>query len=234
MNPIQYQDCHNIRYQAAWDYQEKLLLENTTLKLSFPRNTPPNEVPTQSHLLFCEHNHVYTLGKGGKREHLLISEAECVEKDIEFFHINRGGDITYHGPGQITGYPIFDLEQMKPDIHWYMRQLEEVIIRCIADYGLIGNRLEGFSGVWLHTETEIPLKICALGVRCSRWITMHGFAFNVNTDLRYYDYILPCGLEQKGVTSLEKELGRKMDMEEVKVRLKQHFSAVFGIEFANP
>jgi lipoyl(octanoyl) transferase len=231
MNTVHFIDYPNIRYKTAWDEQEKLLLENTSLKLQFPRNTPPLDVPTQSYLLFCGHNHVYTLGKGGKRDHLLISEAECVEKDIEFFHINRGGDITYHGPGQITGYPILDLEKFKPDIHWYMRQLEEVIIRYIADYGLKGERLEGFSGVWLHTDTDLPLKICALGVRCSRWVTMHGFAFNVNTDLRYYDYILPCGLEQKGVTSLQKELGREMDMEEVKERLKRHFAEVFEFQY---
>lgn len=232
MNTVNFIDYPNIRYKTAWDEQEKLLLENTSLKLQFPRNTPPQDVPTKNYLLFCGHNPVYTLGKGGKREHLLISEAECIEKDIEFFHINRGGDITYHGPGQITGYPILDLEKFKPDIHWYMRQLEEVIIRCIADYGLKGERLEGFSGVWLHADTDIPLKICALGVRCSRWVTMHGFAFNVNTDLKYFDYILPCGLEQKGVTSLQKELGREMDMEEVKERLKRHFAEVFEFQYS--
>lgn len=227
---IRYEDCGNISYKTAWDYQERLLKENTDLKLEYPRNTPPMEIPTQSHLLFCEHNHVYTLGKAGERAHLLIPESECEAKGIEFFHINRGGDITYHGPGQITGYPIFDLEQIKPDIHWYMRQMEEAVIRCIAEYGLQGDRLPGFSGVWLHTDTGFPRKICAMGVRCSRWVTMHGFAFNVNTDLAYFDYIVPCGLEGKGVTSLQQELGREVDMQEVKQILKSKFTEVFGVE----
>lgn len=228
-NIVTYIDCGFVSYKPTWEYQEQLLQQGAKLKLSYPRNTAPHDIPTQHYLLFCEHNHVFTLGKGGDATNLRISEAECAEKGIEYFHINRGGDITYHGKGQITGYPIFDLEKFKPDIHWYMRTLEEIFIQLIAEYGLKGDRLPGFSGVWLHTETDFPKKICALGVRCSRWITMHGFAFNVNTDLSYFDYIVPCGLEGKGVTSLQQELGREIDMQEVKAKLKTHFIREFGI-----
>jgi lipoyl(octanoyl) transferase len=231
MQKTQYIDCHYLEYQRAWDLQEKFLQENVQLKLQSPRGISPHDIPTKNYLLFCEHNHVYTLGKSGKREHLLITERECDEKDIAFFPINRGGDITYHGKGQITGYPIFDLEKFKPDIHWYMRTMEECVIKCIAEFGLKGGRIEGFSGVWLHTETDFPKKISAQGVRCSRWITMHGFAFNVNTDLSFYDYIVPCGLEGKGVTSLQAELGYTLDMEEVKAKLLTHFAAEFGLEY---
>lgn len=228
-NIVYYIDCGFVSYKPAWEYQERLLQGNAQLKLSYPRGTEPQEIPTKHYLLFCEHNHVFTLGKGGDAENLRITEAECAEKGIEYYPINRGGDITYHGKGQITGYPIFDLEKFKPDIHWYMRSLEEVFIQLIAVYGLKGERLEGFSGVWLHTETDFPKKICALGVRCSRWITMHGFAFNVNTDLSYFDYIVPCGLEGKGVTSLQQELGREVDMQEVKEKLKHQFMRQFAI-----
>ncbi|MBX7243597.1 MAG: lipoyl(octanoyl) transferase LipB [Bacteroidia bacterium] len=229
---VNYRDCGFIQYKTAWDLQEQLLSENTQLKLSYLHTgIPASDIPTHHHLLFCEHNHVYTLGKSGKREHLLISEEECTEKNIEFFQINRGGDITYHGQGQITGYPIFDLDKFKPDLHWYMRNMEEVIINTLKDFGLNGARMNGFTGVWLHSDSVMPLKICAMGVRCSRWVTMHGFAFNVNTDLSYFDYIVPCGLEGKGATSLERELGRKIDMEEVKEKLKFHFAKEFGYEY---
>lgn len=229
---VKFQDCGYIRYQTAWDLQETLLSQNTKIKLENARSgIAPTALPTQHHLLFCEHNHVYTLGKSGKREHLLISEEECKEKEIEFFHINRGGDITYHGKGQITGYPIFDLDKFKPDLHWYMRTLEEVIIKTLADYGLNTTRMEGFTGVWLHLESAMPLKICAMGVRCSRWVTMHGFAFNVNTDLSFFEYIVPCGLEGKGATSLERELGRAVDIQEVKDRLKWNFAREFGYNY---
>ncbi|MFN0202098.1 MAG: lipoyl(octanoyl) transferase LipB [Bacteroidia bacterium] len=232
LQQVHYQDCKQIDYKTAWDFQESLLQQNSQLKLQAGRGYVPQELATQHHLLFCEHNPVYTLGKSGKIENMLISEEECKQQGIAFYPNNRGGDITYHGPGQITGYPIFDLEKFKPDIHWYMRQMEEVMIQTCADYGLFAERMEKFTGVWLHTKTDFPLKICAMGVRCSRWTTMHGFAFNVNTELKYFDYIIPCGLEGKGATSLQKELGREVDIQEVKEVLKKNFSQVFDYQYA--
>jgi lipoyl(octanoyl) transferase len=231
-NIVSYKDCAYIRYQEAWDLQEQLLSENTKLKLASPRTAKPFEIATKHYLLFCEHNPVYTLGKSGKAENLLISQAECEAKGIEYFPINRGGDITYHGPGQITGYPIFDLEKFKADIHWYMRTMEEVMIQTCAEYGIDAGRIDKCSGVWLHRDSDFPLKICAMGVRCSRWVTMHGFAFNVNTEMEYFENIIPCGLEGKGATSLEKELGRKVDIQEVKEKIKKHFALQFGYEYA--
>ena len=189
-------------------------------------------VATQHHLLFCEHPHVYTLGKSGKIDHLLLQEEGLRAKGIEFFKINRGGDITYHGPGQITGYPIFDLEKFKTDINWYLRTMEEVMIRVLADYGLEGGRIAKETGVWLGVGTMNPRKICAFGVKASRWVTMHGFAFNVNTDLSYFNHIVPCGIADKGVTSLQKELGREVEMEEVKEKLRKYFAELFEFEFA--
>jgi lipoyl(octanoyl) transferase len=180
-------------------------------------------------LLLVEHPPVYTLGKSGKLSNLLFSEEERKEKNIEFFHINRGGDITFHGPGQVVGYPIIDLEKMQPDLGWYLRSLEEVIILTLADYGITGGRSKGETGVWL--DADIPgreRKICALGIKCSRWITMHGFAFNVNTDISYFDGIVPCGIENKQVTSLQKELATVVSLAEVKERIKKHFEQVFG------
>jgi lipoyl(octanoyl) transferase len=180
-------------------------------------------------LLLVEHPPVYTLGKSGKLSNLLFSEAERKEKNIEFFHINRGGDITFHGPGQVVGYPILDLEKMQPDLGWYLRSLEEVIILTLADYGITGGRSKGETGVWL--DADIPgkeRKICALGIKCSRWITMHGFAFNVNTDISYFEGIVPCGIENKQVTSLQKELAAVVSLAEVKELIKKHFEQVFG------
>lgn len=211
-------------YQQAWDMQEDLLLSNVTKKGSGLASN------TEHHLLFVEHPPVYTLGKSGHMEHVLISEAEREEKGIAFFKTNRGGDITFHGPQQLVGYPIFDLEKFYTDIGKYLRNLEEVIILTMAAYGLKGERSAGETGVWL--DPQVPgkeRKICALGVRCSRWITMHGFAFNVNTDLSYFDHIVPCGIKQKAVTSLEKELGQSLDMEEVKQIVKRSFETVFQI-----
>ena len=233
MQAVIYQDLGQIAYKTAWDYQESLLKENTELKLAAGQVENPEEVATKHYLLLCEHNHVYTLGKSGSRENLLISDEERAVRGIDFYPINRGGDITYHGIGQITGYPIFDLEKIKPDIGWYVRMLEEVFIRLIAKYGLKGERVAGESGVWLHTDSEKPLKILAIGVRCSRWVTMHGFAFNVNTDLSYFDHIIPCGLEGKGATSLEKELGRKFDIQEIKAEILTYFAEVFELRFLN-
>ena len=217
-------DLGNMAYQQAWDLQESLLQENLRLKKEGSSNT-------KHHLLLVEHPPVYTLGKSGKEEHVLISEAERQLRQIEFFKINRGGDITFHGPGQIVGYPILDLEKYYTDIGLYLRNLEEVIIRVMADYGLAGTRSKGETGVWLDPETPgKERKICAMGVRCSRWITMHGFAFNVNTDLSYFDHIIPCGIQNKQVTSLEKELGRKLDFREVQEKLLVKFAEVFEAE----
>ncbi len=211
-------------YQQAWDMQEDLLLSNVTKKGSGLASN------TEHHLLFVEHPPVYTLGKSGHMEHVLISEVEREEKGIAFFKTNRGGDITFHGPGQLVGYPIFDLEKFYTDIGKYLRNLEEVIILTMAAYGLKGERSAGETGVWLDPQVQgKERKICAMGVRCSRWITMHGFAFNVNTDLSYFDHIVPCGIKQKAVTSLEKELGQTPDMEEVKQIVKRSFETVFQI-----
>lgn len=211
-------------YQQAWDMQEDLLLSNVTKKGSGLASN------TEHHLLFVEHPPVYTLGKSGHMEHVLISEVEREEKGIAFFKTNRGGDITFHGPQQLVGYPIFDLEKFYTDIGKYLRNLEEVIILTMAAYGLKGERSAGETGVWLDPQVQgKERKICAMGVRCSRWITMHGFAFNVNTDLSYFDHIVPCGIKQKAVTSLEKELGHSLDMEEVKQIVKRSFETVFQI-----
>jgi lipoyl(octanoyl) transferase len=223
-------------YQAAWDYQEQLLHNNVEAKAMLwkedardVKQTTLVTIPeTIHHLLFVEHPPVYTLGKSGKKENVLLSEEGLIEKDIQFYTTNRGGDITFHGPGQVVGYPILDLEKFYTDIGKYLRNLEEVIIRTIAEYGIRGDRSAGETGVWI--EPGVPgreRKICAIGVRCSRWITMHGFAFNVNTDLSYFNHIIPCGIVDKQVTSLEKELGQPMDITEVKERIKKNFERVF-------
>jgi len=184
-----------------------------------------------NHLLFVEHNPVYTLGKSGDISHVLIDEKEREKKGIEFFKINRGGDITFHGPGQLVGYPILDLDNFKTDLGWYLRSLEEVIILTLAEYGLKGDRSPGETGVWIDPDIKgKERKICAMGIRCSRWITMHGFAFNINTDLNYFNYIIPCGIQNKQVTSLQKELSAKIPMEEVKQKVKENFARVFDAE----
>lgn len=227
---VQFRDLAQMRYQEAWDFQEELLKENLDIKMVNRKPPELTKVPA-NHLLFVEHPHVYTLGKSGSVDHLLLSETEMDERGIEFFKINRGGDITYHGPGQIVGYPIFDLEQFKPDIHWYLRNLEEAAILTLAEYGIVAGRIKGLTGVWLDIEGEDPRKILAIGVRCSRWITMHGFAFNVNTDLGLFKNIIPCGIDDKGVTSMEKELGRKLDLEEIKGRMRHHLAELFGFDW---
>lgn len=229
---VQFHDWGVVRYQAAWDRQEGLLGEGVAIKTQnrkFPDQ--PQQAP-RNHLVFCEHPHVYTLGKSGSMDHLLLSEAQLVERGIDFHKINRGGDITYHGPGQLVGYPIFDLEQFRPDIHEYLRNLEEACMLTLADYGLAAGRIEGLTGVWLDIGSPDPRKIMAIGVRCSRWITMHGFAFNVNTDLSLFDHIIPCGIDDKGVTSLARELGRELDFEEVKARMKAHMAHLYGFQWA--
>ena len=215
-------------YKETWDYQESLFEEIVELKR---KNRAENtDLPTPNYFLFVEHPHVYTLGKSGHMENLLIDEAALAKKGASFYKINRGGDITYHGPGQIVGYPIIDLENFFTDIHKYLRSLEEVIIRTLADYGIKGERSEGETGVWLDVGTPFARKICAMGVRASRWVTMHGFALNVNTDLGYFDNIIPCGIRGKAVTSLNVELSKeKVNTEEVKRYILKHFEEIFGV-----
>ncbi|MGN6569206.1 MAG: lipoyl(octanoyl) transferase LipB [Flavipsychrobacter sp.] len=231
---IYFQDLGDIEYGTAWQKQEELMKQNLQLKAqwySTPETTRSAALNTKNYLFFCEHPHVYTLGKSGHMENLLVNDNRLKELDVSFYKTNRGGDITYHGPGQIVGYPILDLELFFTDLGKYMRGLEEAIIKTIAHYGIKGDRLPGATGVWLDPDNPARArKICAMGVRCSRWITMHGFALNVNTDLNYFNYIVPCGLTDKGVTSIEKEVGRKVDMEEVKQILKDEFGKVFNAE----
>ena len=191
-----------------------------------------DRVELESQLFFCEHPHVYTLGKSGEIENLLLDEKGLNDKQISFYKINRGGDITYHGPGQIVGYPLFDLEQIFTDIGKYLRYLEEAMIRMLAEYGIKAGRLEGSTGVWLDEDDPIKArKICAMGVKISRWVTMHGFALNVNSDVSYFSNIIPCGIQDKGVTTMEKELGRKLDMDEVKGKIRNHMQVLFNIEW---
>lgn len=219
---VQFRDLGNMGYQQAWDLQEQLLKENISRK--------SEGKPTEHYLLFVEHPPVYTLGKSGKREHVLIGEEEMRARQIDFFQTNRGGDITYHGPGQLVGYPILDLECFYTDIGRYLRELEEVIIATLADYGLRGERSKGETGVWLDPEKPgRARKICAMGVRCSRWVTMHGFALNVKTDLSYFGHIIPCGIADKSVTSLEQELGYQPGETEVKEKVRKNFEQVFNV-----
>jgi len=224
-------------YKSAWELQEKMLFENVGKKIPIGQSTYPmvadaKNTSTTHHLLFVEHSPVYTLGKSGNIQHVLISETDRLLKGIEFYKTNRGGDITFHGPGQVVAYPIFDLEKFYTDIGKYLRNLEEVVILTLADYGIKGERSKGETGVWLDAGvTGNQRKICAIGVRCSRWVTMHGFAFNINTDLNYFDHIIPCGIPNKKVTSLQQELGKVMDLEEVKIKLKEKFELVFSIQF---
>ncbi|MFB0937681.1 MAG: lipoyl(octanoyl) transferase LipB [Urechidicola sp.] len=229
MQKVTFQDLGKKAYKDTWDYQSQLHQDAATIKSTNRKNN--TDLPTESHFLFVEHPHVYTLGKSGDLSNLLLNEKQLEEKGITFFKINRGGDITYHGPGQIVGYPILDLENFFTDIHKYLRLLEESIILTIAEYGLKGTRSEGETGVWLDVGTPFARKICALGVRASRWITMHGFALNVNTNLGYFDHIIPCGIRGKAVTSMQLELGKEIDVEEVKEKIKKHFCDLFEAQF---
>jgi lipoyl(octanoyl) transferase len=226
---VYFEDLGLRSYQPTWDYQEALLANNTKIKSKARENEEDvRQTSTEHRLLFVEHTPVFTLGKNGKREHVLVSAEHLQKLGIEFFHINRGGDITYHGPQQIVGYPILDLDKFKTDLGWYLRNLEQVIIDTIAEYGLIGERSAGETGVWLQPKDPfMARKICAMGIKCSRWITMHGFALNVNPDLSHFEYIVPCGIQGKTVTSLEKELGYKVNYEEVKEKIKKHFQLIF-------
>jgi lipoyl(octanoyl) transferase len=230
---VLFKDLGQMDYQQAWDYQETLMQQNLALKKAAGYDAQAEgkhlASDTVHHLLFVEHPPVYTLGKSGHIENVLISEDERASRGIGFFHTNRGGDITFHGPQQIVGYPILDLEKFYTDIGRYLRELEEVIIRTLADYGIEAGRSPGETGVWIDALTKgKERKICAMGVRCSRWITMHGFALNVNTDLGYFGHIVPCGIQNKKVTSIKEELGHEVSMEEVKEKIRQHFCKVFG------
>ncbi|RTY90252.1 lipoyl(octanoyl) transferase LipB [Flavobacterium sp. GT3R68] len=227
---VQLQDLGLKDYKETWEYQEGLFKEIVDLKIRNRRENLTLETP--NYFLFVEHPHVYTLGKSGDLENLLLSEKQLEAKGATFYKINRGGDITYHGPGQIVGYPILDLENFFTDIHKYLRFLEEAIILTLAEYGLSCSRSEGETGVWLGIGTPFARKICALGVRASRWVTMHGFALNVNADLGYFDNIIPCGIKGKAVTSLNVELGVvSVDIEEVKQKIQKHFLGLFEAEF---
>lgn len=229
-----FKDLGIIDYKSAWDYQENLLQENVAIKSSarISQSTlPPSSLPTQNYFLLCEHPPVYTIGKSGSMDNVLISEEQLEEKGIEFFKTNRGGDITFHGLQQIVGYPILDLEKFYTDIGKYLRNMEEAIILTIAEYGITGERSKGETGVWVEPGIAgKERKIAAIGVRCSRWITMHGFALNVNTDLGYFNNIIPCGIQNKQVTSIEKETGNKADYELVKQKLKRNFEKVFEVK----
>lgn len=227
---VRFEDLGLIDYQEAWTFQEKLFAETIALKIERRNETSIEE--TKNHLLFCEHPHVFTLGKSGSQENLLLSESQLIENDANFYKINRGGDITYHGPGQLVAYPIFDLEYFFTDIHKYMRCLEEAVIRTLAKYGVKGDRSSGFTGVWIDVETPKERKICAMGVKSSRWVTMHGIGFNINSNLSYFSHIVPCGIDDKAVTSLQKELGKEIDMKELKEILKAELAEVFQFEYA--
>lgn len=222
---VQFIDWGSVDYQEAWDRQEELFAQTVAIKHSNRVNG--QMAPTPNYLIFTEHPHVYTLGKSGHEEYLLLDEDGLKEKNATFYKINRGGDITYHGPGQIVGYPILDLDNFFTDIHLYLRTLEEAIILTLSEYGIKGDRFPGFTGVWIDHDKPTARKICAMGVRASRWVTMHGFAFNVNADLEYFGNIIPCGIDDKDVTSMERELGRKVDIEEVKDKLKGHITNLF-------
>lgn len=227
---VQVVDVNLVPYQEAWDMQEKLMAEISGIKLA-NRDRAQTEISiTPNYLLFCQHPHVYTLGKSGDASHLLMREEFLHTINATFFKTNRGGDITYHGPGQLVGYPIFDLENFYTDIHLYLRMLEEAIILTCQDYGLIAGRINGLTGVWVNQESDQARKICAFGVKASRWISMHGFAFNINSDLSYFSHIVPCGISEKGVTSLSHELGVGVNEIEVKEAVLGHLSNLFGFE----
>jgi lipoyl(octanoyl) transferase len=229
---VKYEDWGLMDYQQAWDKQEEIFSKTVAIKTK-NRNEPEDQTQTENFLIFVEHPHVYTLGKSGKPENLLLNEHQLKKKGATYYKINRGGDITYHGPGQIVGYPILDLDHFFTDIHLYLRTLEEAVILTLKDYGIEAGRYPGFTGVWIDADNDKARKICAMGVRCSRWVTMHGFAFNVNTDLDYFKSIIPCGIDDKDVTSMQKELGKKVDIQEVKENLRKHISVLFAMNIKN-
>ena len=226
---VLFKDLGLMDYKACWDFQESLFNETISQKISNRNLEPQEQIETKNHLLFVEHPHVYTLGKSGDASHLLINDNQLEEKHATYYKINRGGDITYHGPGQLVGYPILDLDHFFTDIHKYLRLLEETIILTLDEYGIKAGRSKGETGVWLDEDNLFKArKICAMGVRCSRWVTMHGWGFNVNANLDYFKNIIPCGIQDKAVTSLNKELGQEVNMPEIKEKLKKHFSNLFN------
>lgn len=225
---VLFKDLGILDYKECWDYQEELFNQTVAQKIANRNADLESQIPTKNHLLFVEHPHVYTLGKSGDASHLLVNQDELEEKNAMYYKINRGGDITYHGPGQLVGYPILDLDHFFTDIHKYLRLLEETIILTLDEYGIKAGRSIGETGVWLDADDAFKArKICAMGVRCSRWVTMHGWGFNVNSNLDYFKNIVPCGIQDKAVTSLNKELGQNVDMEVIKQQLKKHFSNLF-------
>lgn len=228
MKTIRYQDLGTVDYKTCWDYQEELFAESIRRKIA-RRNGEDAPLP-ENHLLFVEHPPVFTLGKSGDEKNLLRSTEELAREGFSYYKINRGGDITYHGLGQLVGYPILDLDQFFTDIHRYLRTLEEAIILMLADYGIVAGRIEGLTGVWVGENSDNPRKIAALGVKCSRWVTMHGFALNVNSNLSHFDFIVPCGIDDKAVTSMEKELGGPADFNEVKNNLRRLIAKQFEAE----
>lgn len=228
---IQVEDLGQKDYKETWEYQEKLFQETLDLKIANRREG--TDIETPNYFLFVEHPHVYTLGKSGDFSNLLINEKQLEEKGATYYKVNRGGDITYHGPGQIVGYPILDLENFFTDIHKYLRFMEETIIMVLADYGITGVRSEGETGVWLDVGTPFARKICAMGVRASRWVTMHGFALNVNANLGYFDNIIPCGIRGKAVTSMHAELNREVDENEIREKILKYFAELFEARFTH-
>lgn len=232
MPKVYFYNLGKVDYEKAWRFQQKLFDLSVDQKLVW-RNDSENEPRPDNYLLFVEHPHVYTLGKSGSQENLLLNDAQLKEKEATFYKINRGGDITYHGPGQLVGYPILDLDQFNPDINVYLRNIEEAVINVLAGYGIKGERYDKFTGVWVDPGTPAERKICALGVKTARWISMHGFALNVNTDLSYFGNIIPCGIRGKDVTSIQKELGKPVDMAEVQQKLLHRLSEIFDMSIEN-
>ena len=225
-----FNDLGLIDYKESWDYQTNLFDSIVHQKI-FNRKNPEDQKSTENHLLFCEHPHVFTLGKSGSEENLLIKGAQLKEKGANYYKINRGGDITYHGPGQLVVYPIFDLDHFFTDIHKYLRYLEEAVILTLQEYGINGERVDGLTGVWIDGNQLSARKICAIGVKSSRWVTMHGIGFNINSHLEYFNYIVPCGIDDKAVTSIKNEIGQSVDMEELKKKLKINLANIFNFDF---
>lgn len=231
---VKFRDLGLMDYQEAWDFQESIFAKTVAQKIENRKSSVDQQTPTENYVFFVEHPHVYTLGKSGKEENLLLDQKGLEEKKATYYKINRGGDITYHGPGQLVGYPILDLDNFFTDIHKYLRLLEEAIILTLKEYQIEAGRIEGLTGVWIdYIEQKNPRKICALGVKSSRWVTMHGFAFNVNPDLSYFGNIIPCGIDDKAVTSLSQELGREVNLQEVKEKVKNHLINLFEMELVD-
>ena len=228
---VLFEDLGLMDFKTSWEYQEQLFNKTISQKIANRNLETDSQIETTNHLLFVEHPHVYTLGNSGDVSNLLINDDQLAEKKASYYKINRGGDITYHGPGQLVGYPILDLDHFFSDIHKYLRLLEDTVILTLDEYGIKAGRSKGETGVWLDEDNVFKArKICAMGVRCSRWVTMHGWGFNVNSDLDYFKNIIPCGIQDKAVTSLNKELGHDVDMTEIKEKLKTHFSNLFDCE----